>query len=136
MLDFRPATLVPADRRQNFLPDFFGLNRLIFAENFLYALMEQLSPHDYGGAYWNFYELDGKPLYLAPTSKPRFRIRWEGNGYEGEVSAEAAGIIATMFALSHLSFRFEDDRFAEAYARLHEFAAGHPEAGEIFQALD
>ena len=74
MSDFRPAVLVPADRRQNFLPELFGLNRLIFAENFLYALMEQLSPHDYGGAYWNFYELDGTPLYLAPTSKPRFRM--------------------------------------------------------------
>ena len=73
---------------------------------------------------------------MRPISKPRFRISWEGNGYQGEVSADAAGIIATMFTLSHLSFRFEDDRFAEAYARLYEFAARHPEAGEIFQAID
>ncbi|NPD15069.1 antirestriction protein [Xinfangfangia sp. D13-10-4-6] len=136
MLDFKPATLVSEDRRQTFLPDLFGLHRLIFAENFIYALMELLSPLDYGGGFWNFFEMAGQPLYLAPTSKPRFRITWEGNGYQGEVSADAAGIIATMFALSHLSFRFEDDRFSEAYARLYEFAAGHPEAGEIFQAID
>lgn len=136
MSDFRPAVLVPADRRQTFLPQLFGLNRLIVAENFLYALMDQLSPLDYGGGLWNFYEFGGKPLYLAPSSKPRFRISWEGNGYQGEVSADAAGIIATMFTLSHLSFRFEDSRFSAAFTRLYEFAVDHPEAGEIFQAID
>jgi Antirestriction protein. len=135
MLDFKPATLVPAEQRQTFLPDLFGINRLIAAENMLYGLMDRLSP-DYGGGFWNFYELDGKPLYLAPTSKPRFHIAWSDNGYLGEVSADAAGIIATMFALSHLSFRFEDDRFSEAYLRLYEYAADHPEAAEIFQAID
>ena len=136
MPDFRPATLVPADQRQNFLPELFGLKRLIVAENFLYALMDQLSPLDYGGGLWNFYEFDGKPLYLAPTSKPHFRISWEGNGYKGEVSADAAGIIATMFTLSHLSFRFEDGSFSAVFTRLYEFATDHPEAGEIFQAID
>jgi len=136
MPDQPTVTLVPQERRQDFLPELFGLNRLITAESFVYALMDRLSPLDYGGGFWNFYELDGKPLFIAPTSKPRFRIRWEGNGYEGEVSAEAAGIIATMFALSHLSIRFGDDRFSEAFLRLYEFAADHPEAGEIFQAID
>lgn len=135
MLDFRPATLVPEDRRLNFLPALFGLNRLIVAENTLYGLMDRLSP-DYGGGAWDFYELDGKPLYLAPTSKPRFRMSWPDNGYQGEVSADAAGIIATLFALSHLSFRFTDDRFSEGFARLYDYAARHPEAGEIFQAID
>ncbi|MFT4148647.1 MAG: antirestriction protein [Paracoccaceae bacterium] len=135
MLNFIPATLVTEDRRQSFLPELFGLNRLIFAENMLYGLMDRLSP-DYGGGHWNLYQLGGKPLYLAPTSKPRFRMAWPDNGYQGEVSADAAGIIATMFALSHLSFRFEEDRFSEAHARLYEFAVYHPEAGEIFKAID
>lgn len=135
MRDFQPTTLVPDERRQNFLPDLFGLSRLIPAEAMLYGLMDRLSP-DYEGGFWDFYERDGTPLYLVPTTKPRYRIAWPGNGYEGEVSADAAGIIATLFALSHLSFRFEDDRFSDAYARLYDHAAGHPEAGEIFQAID
>ncbi len=135
MLEFRPATLVPEDRRLNFLPTLFGLSRLIVAENTLYGLMDRLSP-DYGGGAWNFYELDGKPLYLAPTSKPTLRMSWPDNGYQGEVSADAAGIIATLFALSHLSFRFTDDRFSDAFARLYDYAARHPEASEIFQAID
>ena len=52
------------------------------------------------------------------------------------VSAEAAGLIATLFALSHLSFRHESDQLAEAYLRLYAFAGDHPEASEIFKAID
>lgn len=106
------------------------------AENTLYSLMDRLSPQDYGGGFWDFYELDCKPLYLVPTSKPRYRIAWDTNGYEGEVSADAAGIIATLFALSHLSFRFESDLLTEGYSRLYDHAAEHSEAAEIFQAID
>ncbi|RST86548.1 antirestriction protein [Aquibium carbonis] len=130
------ASLVPDERREDFLPTLFGLPLLIVAENTVYSLMERLSPHDYGGGFWDFYEYRGRPLFLAPTSKPRFRIICETNDYEGEVSAEAAGIIATLFAFSHLSFRFNSDLLAQGYGRLHSYCAGHPEASEIFQAID
>ncbi|KFC62072.1 Antirestriction protein KlcA [Devosia sp. LC5] len=130
------ATLVPEARRMEFLPRLFGLPLLIIAENAVFSFMEWLSPDDYGGGLWDFYELDGEPLYLAPTSKPRFRISCEGNGFDGEVSADAAGIIATLFTFSHLSFRHESDRLAEGYARLYAYAADHPAAPDIFQAID
>ena len=130
------ATLVPEDRREMFLPTLFGLPLLIVAENAVYSLMDRLSPQDYGGGFWNFYEIDGQPLFLAPTSKPRFRIESEITEYRGEVSAEAAGIIATLFAFSHLSFRFESDFLAQGYERLYGYLDGHPEASEIFQAID
>ena len=45
-------------------------------------------------------------------------------------------IIATLFAFSHLSFRYDDDELAEGYGRLYEHAANHPEAAAIFQAID
>lgn len=131
-----PATLVPESRRMEFLPRLFGPPLLIIAENTVFHFMEWLSPRDYGGGMWDFYEIDGEPLYLAPTSKPRFRISCEGNGFDGEVSADAAGIIATLFTFSHLSFRHESDRLAEGYARLYAYAADHPEAPDIFQAID
>ncbi|MBA4208418.1 MAG: antirestriction protein [Parvibaculum sp.] len=130
------VTLVAEDRRTDFLPALFGLPQLIIAEATLYRLMEWLSPQDYGGGFWEFYELDGQPLYLVPTSKPRYRIFCETNGYEGEVYADAAGIIATLFALSHLSFKYESARFSDGYHRLYAFAADHPEASEIFSAID
>ena len=132
----RLATIVSEDRREMFLPKLLGLPLLIVAENSVYSLMERLSPSDYGGGLWNFYEIGEQPLFLAPTSKPRFRIESEITEYRGEVSAEAAGIIATLFAFSHLSFRFESDFLAHGYERLHGYVDGHPEASAIYRAID
>ena len=132
----RPATIVPDDRREKFLPALFGLQFLIVAENTVYTIMERLSPYDYGGGFWDFYEHEGKPLFLAPQSKSRFRITGEITGFQGEVSAEAAGIIATLFVLSHLSFKFESDRLAEGYKRLFAYSDGHPESSAIFAAIN
>ena len=130
------AMLVPGDRRMAFLPRLFGPRLLLIGEHAVFAFMEQLSPADYNGGMWDFYELTGVPLYLAPTSKPRLRLCWDGNGYDGEVSAGAAGIIATLFAFSHLSFRYDAPELPDGFARLYAYAADHPEARDIFQAID
>lgn len=132
----RPATIVPDDRRERFLPTMFGLQFLIAAENTVYTVMERLSPYDYGGGFWNFYERHGKPLFLAPASDRRFRIESGLTDFRGEVSADAAGIIATLFTLSHMSFRFESDHLAKGYQRLRAYSDGHPESSAIFAAID
>ncbi len=77
------ATIVPEERRQEFLPTLFSHSLLIVAENAVYSLMERLSPLDYGGGFWDFYEHEGKPLFLAPQSKSRFRITGEITGFQG-----------------------------------------------------
>ncbi len=132
----QPATIVPDARRPQFLPALFGRSLLIIGENAVYSLMERLSPLDYHGGFWDFYEQKGKPLFLVPKSRSRFRITGEITGFQGEVSAEAAGIIATLFAFSHLSFRHQSDHLSEGYGRLYAYSAEHPEASEIFQAID
>ena len=137
MLNDTPrAVIVPDNARQDFLPVLFGHSHLIVAENAVYALMERLSPLDYCGGSWDFYEHQGKPLFLAPRSKARFRITGDVTCFQGEVTAEAAGIISTMFAFSHLSFKFQFDRLVEGYEHLYAYSADHPEASEIFQAID
>ncbi len=130
------ASIVSDERRLEFLPALFGRSLLIIGENAVYSLMEQLSPLDYSGGFWNFYEHAGKPLFLAPISKARFRITGEITGFQGEVSAEAAGIIATLFAFSHLSFQHQSEHLSEGYGRLYAYAADHAQAAEIFQAID
>ncbi|WP_338811490.1 antirestriction protein (plasmid) [Agrobacterium leguminum] len=130
------ATIVPDQRRLEFLPTLFGCSLLIIGENAVYSLMERLSPLDYRGGFWDFYEHQGTPLFLAPRSRSRFRITGEITGFQGEVSAEAAGIIATLFSFSHLSFRHQSDHLSEGYDRLYAYSAEHPEASEIFQAID
>ena len=137
MLNDTPrAVIVPANARQNFLPALFGRSHLIVAENAVYAWMERLSPLDYRGGSWDFYEYENKPLFLAPKSETRLRITGDVTCFQGEVSAEAAGVIATMFTFSHLSFQFETERLVEGYERLYAYSADHPEASEIFQAID
>ena len=130
------AIIVPDERRLDFLPTLFGHSLLIVAENAVYNFMERLSPLDYRGGFWDFYEHDGTPLFMAPKSRLRFRITGEITGFQGDVSAEAAGIIATLFTFSHLSFQYQSELLPGGYGRLHNYSADHPEASEIFQAID
>lgn len=130
------ASPVPKERRMDFLPSLFGQRLMLVGERTVFEFMGWLSPEDYGGGFWTFYECQGKPLFLAPDTDTRFRISCDGNGYQGVFSAEAAGIVATLFAMSHLSFRHESERLSEGYTRLYTYAGAHPEAGEIFQAID
>jgi hypothetical protein len=132
----KPTTIVPAARRAAFLPAHFSPPLMLIGERAVFQFMSWLAPDDYTGGLWHFHERGGQPLFMSPDADKRFRIFCETNGYMGEVSAEAAGIIATLFALSHLSFRHEADQLSEAYKRLYEFAGDHPEAGEIFKAID
>lgn len=132
----KPATLVPEARRMEFFPGLFGRRLMLMGERAVFQFMSWLSRQDYTGGMWHFHEREGQPLFLSPATEKRFRITSETNGYQGEVSAEAAGLIATLFVLSHLSFQHESDQLGEAYLRLYEFAGDHPEAGEIFKAID
>jgi hypothetical protein len=110
------ATIVPEERRQEFLPTLFGRSLLIVAENAVYSFMDRPSPLDYGGGFWDFYEHESKPLFLPPKSKSRSRITGEITGFQEKVSAEAAGIIATLFAFSHLSFQCQSEYLLRAMA--------------------
>ena len=129
------ATLVPEERRLDFLPKLLSDRWLMRGENAIYDFMGALSP-DYSGGMWQFFERDGQPLYMAPKRDDRMHISWHGNGYQGEVSADAAGIIACLFTFSHLSMRFGSEFLADAFERLRDYAGEHPEAGAIFSAID
>lgn len=130
------ATVVDDKGRESFLSSLFGRETFLVAENAVFTFMGWLSPEDYGGGFWEFYELDGQALYMVPPDKDRYRMRCITNGFSGEVSSDAAGIIVTLFTLSHLSFQFESYSLGTAYQRLYEYAASHPEASAIFRAID
>jgi hypothetical protein len=127
---------VPETRRMAFLPALFGPRLMLIGERTVFEFMGWLSPEDYFGGLWVFFERHGQPLFLAPDTGRSFRISCESNGYQGKLPAEAAGIVATLFALSHLSMRYNSDHLSEGYARLYAYTAQHCEAGEIFQAID
>ena len=129
------ATLVPEDQRLSVLPDTFGFAQMLRAEALTYGWMSKLSI-DYTGGYWHYYKLDNGAFYMAPSEEKRWRIAVHGNGYEGTVSADAAGIIATLFMIGQLAGELQTDAIAELYHALLDFATEHAEQAAILSAID
>ena len=91
----------------------------------------------YTGGFWNMYQLSNEGWYMSPVSEAPFAVTSK-NGYTGEMSADALGITACMFAFSHLSFGngVLAERCAEQYHQVRAFASDHPEAEAILAAID
>lgn len=129
------ARRVEDSQRLMTLPRLFG-NRLLAFEGAVYDFMGRFSP-DYRGGFWDFMELSNNGFYMSPEHEGTFRFAVDTNGYQGEMSPDAAGITVCLFAYSHLSFRYsEDDVFTQHFHRLRDFAISHAEASEIFAAID
>jgi Antirestriction protein len=126
------ATLVPSAARLEVLPRHFGRLRSVF-EGRVFDWMGWLCP-SYSGGYWDFFELSNGGFFMAVQGPP-IQLRSE-NGFEAEMSREAAGMTACLFACSHLSFRYDDETLARHYHWLRDFAAEHAEAPLIWAAID
>jgi hypothetical protein len=133
-LDAISANLVPNNRRLSILPHFFGPEYMIRAETAVFQFMRMLSP-EYDGGGWNFYELSNGGFYMAPASYERMTIE-STNGYKAEVSADAAGIVACMFAFTYLCETTEQDRHIQLVYHLRGFATEHAEWSAIYRAID
>jgi len=128
------ASPVPKARRLGCLAQRFGWQALLFEE----AVFSMLARHarDYSGGLWEFYELSNGGFYMALDTEERFRVAVPGNGFEGELSAEAAGLFACAMAYSHLSFWPDGEVFAKEFYLLHDFLRQHPESAALAAALD
>jgi hypothetical protein len=128
------AREVPENECLAVLPRHFGRD-MLRVEDAIFGFMRTLSP-SYTGGHWVFISLSNGGMYMRPTGADRFPIRVHTNDYGGEMSADAAGITACLFALSHLSFHSTNDTIAAHFHYLREFAIGHPEAVAILAAID
>jgi hypothetical protein len=133
--DVITATLVPDDERLDFLPKLFGVRLMLQGEHMVYGWMRALSP-DYVGGYWDFYRLSNGGGYMAPKLVGPVQIEVEGNGFSGSMSADAAGIVATLFALCNLAAQVREDAVIDLFHGLRGFAAEHAEASLIYSAID
>lgn len=91
---------------------------------------------DYRGGYWEFFTLSNGGFYMAPAAERAFVLTCEGNGVRGEVSADAAGIVATLMTLNCLAWTTQDPYFTDSFYWLRDFALEHAEAGAILRAID
>ena len=102
----------------------------------IYHYAETLTAEYYGG-YWQFYTLGNGGFYMAPEQDEPFNVS-SMNGFEGSLSADALGIVACLFAYSHLSFG--EGKFAESCAQhyhwLLEYACEHQDASAILKTID
>ena len=128
--------LVPEDQRMAITERYFGLHFPLQFEPVVYGITERMA-ESYRGAYWDFYTLSNGGFYMAPASDTTFHVTCD-NMFEGDLSADALGITACLYAYSHLSF--SGDAFAHNYAdhyhRLREYMFEHPEVKSILQATD
>lgn len=123
------ATLVTEKERFAVLPRYFGRECVRF-ENDVFTWMQHLSA-DYTGGFWNFYELSNGGFFMAPR-QGNMTLCCEGNYYEGTMSAEAAGIVACLYAMGNARFQFPED----LYWNLRDYAEEHAEVEEILAAID
>ena len=128
------AHRVPEHSRIGTLPKYFGL-KLVDMEHLVYHFMRKFVS-DYNGAFWEFYELSNGGFYMAPSTElVKFSVH--SNGFEGTMSADAAGITVCLFTYSYLSFQQpENDVFSRHFHQLRDFALNHAEASLIFAAID
>jgi hypothetical protein len=132
------AAAVPTVDRMRFLPEFFTPRLMMKAEAMIYQQASQLCA-DYNGALWAFYRLSNGGCYVAPETDKRFKVFVPGNDYEGEVSADAFGVIVTLFVFGSLCWIDNEalrEKFTDHYHQLRDFAKDHAEAGAIFRAID
>jgi hypothetical protein len=125
---------IPDDERLQILSRHFG-RHMLTVEYAVYAFMRKLS-NQYTGGYWNYLELSNGGFYMAPTHETPFSVCIDTNGFEGQMSADAAGITACLFALSHLSFQIQHESIANHFHLLRAYVLEHAEASVILGAID
>ena len=133
-------SLIAEASRMDATHTLFGLHFPLRLEPTVFNMAGMLSEQYQGGS-WEFYSLSNGGFYMAPchARKPDtgYTVTSE-NGFEGPMSGDALGIVACLYAYSHLSFA--QNSFGELcgkhYHWLREYALDHSEAGAIFAAID
>jgi hypothetical protein len=117
--------------------DLFGIRFPLNIEPAIYSIAGNIAS-EYNGAYWEFYALSNGGFYMAPCSDAVYKVSCD-NGFEGNLSADALGITACLYAFSHLSFG-SNQAFAEICANyyhwLRAYMLKHKEASAILSAID
>jgi hypothetical protein len=125
---------VPDSKRMNTLPRYFG-RQLMIGEALVYQSLQSIC-EVYSGDFWDFFELSNGGFYMTPRLEAPLRIQCAGNGLDGEMSCEAAGIVACLMAFNALAWQTREAHFGELFYQLRDFAAQHAEAASIFAAID
>ncbi len=125
------STQVPDNQRPSFIVGKIG-NLFIPFEQEVYRTAGAYS--QYEGGYWEFHQLSNGGFYMAPDNDTLYHFENTENYSDVDLSSEALGIVACLYAFSRMSFTYAS--LGDFYHKLRDFAQAHPEAGAIFEAID
>lgn len=128
-------TLVAESDRLSTMGNIFGAHAVTF-QSYAFDALKRLAGEQYTGGYWHFYRLDNDGFYMAPSHDQEFHLSNPDNYFDGSVTPDAAGIIASLFALNRLCNRTRIDEHIELYYALRAYCHQHPERRQIFKAID
>jgi len=129
--------LVAEEQRLSVIEELFGVHFPLMLEPLIYAITERMA-ESYQGGYWQFYTLDNGGFYLAPEGDEVYQVNCD-NYFTGELSADALGITACLYAYSHCSFSRNESvgrLCAQHYHWLREYMCEHDEVAAILGAID
>ena len=128
--------VAPQDRPR-FLPENFGPRHMVRGEALVNGWMRKLSK-DYDGGDWSYYTLSNGGFFMVPGTdgqRPMF-VRCL-NEFERSMSAEGAGIIATLYALGQLANETEEDFLILKFHALRDYGVRqHVEGALISSSVD
>ena len=128
------AVLIGSRDRLRALPRHFGVQSMLRVESAVYSAMRMLA-REYTGGYWHYYEVSNGGFYMAPAAPTPFAVSVHGNGFTGNLSADAVGIVASLFGINRVA-NAGCERCIEHYYLLRDYAASHAESSDIFGAID
>jgi hypothetical protein len=128
------AVLIAQRDRLRALPRHFGAHSMLRVESAVYSAMREIAP-EYTGGYWHYYDLSNGGFYMAPDAATPFAVSVHGNYFTGSLSADAVGIVASLFGINRVANR-GCEKCIEHYYLLRDYAAAHAENRDIFRAID
>jgi hypothetical protein len=139
------ARMVTGSRRLAFLPKHYG-KAMLLVESTVYDNAREICEAyaKAGGGFWEYVDLSNGGAFMFPRGDaPTMAVSIDGNGYKGELSREAFGILTTLYALSVVSMYVyqrghegDADRLSTQYHRLRDYMLEHPERVALLAAAD
>jgi hypothetical protein len=108
-----------------------GLHFPLRVEPTVFTMADMLLP-DYQGGYWAMFGPGNGGFYMSPQSDRNFQVACE-NGFCSELSADALGLTACLYAYSNLPF-MRIEACLRQYHLLRDYAMEHAEFGGILAA--
>jgi hypothetical protein len=128
-------TRVPKLQRAQTMRQYWG-DRCVSLEMFVFSFMNTFNDA-YNGGYWDLNITSNNALYISLSTDEPVRLVSPLNYADETMSADAAGLVLTIYASSYGMHKFPEDAYIlETYDKLMEVVGDHPEASKIYRLLD